>query len=184
MREFFHILALPALFAVVSCSMAESFDYEARADYVATNDMISSSGGGVVKDSGFKAFCIENYDADGDGSVTAEEVAGVTDIDCSGRSIRSLDGISSFKALETLVCDNNSLTSIDFSKMPQTLRSLSCKGNLIRELNLCDFPLQFLRCNPMNDASGQNVLQFIYVRQGHIFNVLDIPDDTYVIELP
>ena len=184
MRKFLHILALTALFAVASCSMEENFDYEGRTDYVATNEMISSSGGGAVKDSGFKAFCLENYDADGDGSVTAEEVAGVKDVDCSGRGISSLEGISSFKALETLVCDNNSLTLIDFSKMPETLRSLSCKGNLIREMNLCDFPLQSLRCNPMNDASGKNVLQFIYLRVGQELSVLDVPDDTYIIDLP
>lgn len=164
--------------------MEMRYDYESGNDFLSSDVIVNSSGEGSLKDSGFKAFCLENYDADADGKVTDTEIAGITSIDCSGKSIRSLEGISSFKALESLICDNNSLTSIDFSQMPRTLRSLSCKGNLIREMNLCDFPLQFLRCNPMNDASGNNVLQFIYVRQGHIFNVLDIPDDTYVIELP
>lgn len=171
-----------------SCSQADFFEYE-KGDYayarvIASSDGAAYSGNGSIRDSGFNAFCVATYDADGDGVVTEKEIEGVTSVDCSGQGITTLEGISAFKSLETLVCDNNSLTFIDFGKMPRTLRSLSCKGNLIREMNICDFPLDKLWCKPMNDASGKNVLQFIYLRVGQELSVLDVPDDTYIIDLP
>ena len=136
-----------------------------------------------VHDSSLQAFCLTAYDGDSDGKLSQEEAAGVTKIDCSGQGITTLAGIKAFPALDTLICDNNRLQWIPFSEMPN-LRSLSCKGNRITELDIRGTRLGTLRCNPMNDDTGNNLLEFVYLSRGQSLDVLDVPDDTYVIEMP
>ena len=67
-------------------------------------------------DANFKAYCLENFDTDGDGEVSPEEALVATAIDCSDKDIASLVGIEHFTNLVTLDCSGNaSLTSIDVS---------------------------------------------------------------------
>ena len=81
-------------------------------------------------DANFKAYCLENFDTDGDGEVSPEEALAVTAIDCSDRDIASLVGIEHFTNLVTLDCSGNaSLTSIDISN-GTSLTTLTCDNGI------------------------------------------------------
>lgn len=43
-------------------------------------------------DEKFKSYCVENFDTDGDGRISKEEAAAITEIDCQEREITSLEG--------------------------------------------------------------------------------------------
>ncbi|MBR1577391.1 MAG: hypothetical protein IJ653_02245 [Bacteroidales bacterium] len=79
-------------------------------------------------DAAFKAYCVDNFDTDGDGEISLSEAAAVTRIDCSNKGISSLGGIKYFTQLEELICNNNQLTAIDISGNP-ALASLDCRDN-------------------------------------------------------
>ena len=74
------------------------------------------------KDSLFRAYCIENFDENGDGQLSYLEASKVESIDVafhgsfSDPKINSLAGIEHFANLKRLYCDNNDLGSIDLSK--------------------------------------------------------------------
>ena len=70
-----------------------------------------------------------------DGVLTDEEIAAVTLIDVSGKSIQSLKGIEYFTALTSLYCYSNSLTSLDVSKNT-ALTLLSCSSNQFTSLDV------------------------------------------------
>lgn len=131
----------------------------------------------------FTGFCLDAFDKNGDGALSNEEVRDIRTIDCSGQNLTSVYGAGKFPSLDTLICDNNNISFINLSELTR-IRYLSCKGNLIEELDLRDMSLGTLICNPMDDADGNNVLQYIYLRRGQEFETLDVPDATYVIELP
>jgi len=118
-----------------------------------------------------------------DGLFPVEGIATLTKLDCSGRGIVSLGGSQNFPNLDTLICDNNKLESIDFNLIP-SVRHLSCAGNRISEMNLCGANLQSLRCSPMNDEKGRNLLKYIYLYRDQDIPDLIVPDETFIIELP
>ena len=64
-----------------------------------------------------------------DGVITDAEIAEVTSIDVSSKSIASLKGIEFFTALTSLACSNNELTSLDVSKNT-ALTTLRCNNNI------------------------------------------------------
>ena len=81
-------------------------------------------------DENFKAYCVENFDANGDGKITLEEAQAVTAIDCSGKNITSLVGIEYFSNLKTLNCSNNTfLTTLDISGNT-SLTTLNCNNGI------------------------------------------------------
>lgn len=66
-------------------------------------------------DENFRNFVSSNYDKSGSGVLSAEKIAGITEIFCSEEEIESLQGIEFFTALEELCCFDNNLTSLDVS---------------------------------------------------------------------
>ena len=86
-------------------------------------------------DANFRSYVTENCDTDGDGSLSADEIAAVTYIECSGMSIGSLKGIEHFTALEELSCYNNKLTALDLSKNT-ALTELNCSYNQLTALDV------------------------------------------------
>ena len=85
-------------------------------------------------DANFRS-CVEAFDTDGDGVLDAEEVAAVTEIDCSRRGIANLEGIEYFTDLEVLYCVGNSLTTLDMSGN-LALKTLYCANNKIASLDI------------------------------------------------
>ena len=59
---------------------------------------------------------ITPYDRDGDGALSDQEIAGVTDLDLRERGITSLKGIEVFENLTSLYVNDNSLTELDLRK--------------------------------------------------------------------
>lgn len=58
---------------------------------------------------------VKTYDTDDDDALNAEEVASITALDCSSRSISSLQGIATLTALTQLDASGNDLTEVDLS---------------------------------------------------------------------
>ena len=87
-------------------------------------------------DAKFRQYIIDaRFDKDGNGSLSDKEIGKVKKIDCSFKSISSLEGIECFNALATLWCDSNQLTSLDVSKNT-ALQSLNCSSNQLTSLDV------------------------------------------------
>ena len=72
------------------------------------DDIIIWHNGNVpFEDANFKAYCVQNFDTDGDGEISIEEAEIVTRIDVDGGIIGSLKGIEYFTKLKYLYCSLN-----------------------------------------------------------------------------
>ena len=90
---------------------------------------------------------VKQYDIDSDNVLSPDEIAGVTEIDCSGCGITSLKGIEYFTLLTKLNCEYNQLTSLDVSGCT-ALKSLSCSNNQLTELDVGkNMELGYLDCS-------------------------------------
>ena len=72
-------------------------------------------------DANFRAYLLDAANLNGagaDGLLTSQELAAVTALDVSGKSIASLQGIEHFTALVSLDAGNNLLTTLDMSGNP------------------------------------------------------------------
>lgn len=97
-------------------------------------------------DENFRNFVSSNYDKSGSGVLSAEKIAGITEIFCSEEEIESLQGIEFFTALEELCCFDNNLTSLDVSSNT-ALKHLECYNNNLTDLNVSNnAALEFLSC--------------------------------------
>lgn len=94
-----------------------------------TRDVISFA------DPKFKAYCVENFDTDGDGEISEDEAKAVTAIDASLLGLTSLVGIEYFSNLETIDVSLNKLTSLDLSHSPK-LTEIHVNGNNLQKLDL------------------------------------------------
>lgn len=94
-----------------------------------TRDIISFA------DPKFKAYCVENFDTDGDGEISEDEAKAVTAIDASLLGLTSLVGIEYFSNLETIDVSLNKLTSLDLSHSPK-LTEIHVNGNNLQKLDL------------------------------------------------
>lgn len=78
-------------------------------------------------DENFRSFVCDEFDINGDKYLDDEEIAKSTVIDCSEKSIHTLEGIEYFTALENLNCAGNEITELDVSKCT-SLKYLSCSN--------------------------------------------------------
>ena len=127
------------------CIKTPSKIYEAGTRYGLTCDKMTQSNV-IFEDENFKAYCIENFDSDGDGEVSYAEAKVVTYIDVYNKGISSLKGIEHFINLTYLNCYSNQLTSLDMSKNI-ALTYLICDGNQLTSLDVSqNTGLKELRC--------------------------------------
>lgn len=63
----------------------------------------------------FEKYCVEHFDTDGNGLISATEAAAVETIDCANMGITDLGGIEHFTGLKTLDCSGNQIAKIDLS---------------------------------------------------------------------
>ena len=66
-------------------------------------------------DEKFREWCVNKIDRDGNGIINLAEAQHVTQLNCSGVGITSLDGIEYFSSLEGLDVSGNNLTHLDVS---------------------------------------------------------------------
>ncbi len=94
----------------------------------------------------FRGWVSQSCDTDGDGFLSDEEIARVTQIYITRKGIASLEGIEYFTALKYLDCSFNKLTSLDVSKNT-ALETLECIFNRLISLNVSgDTALKRLTC--------------------------------------
>ena len=104
-----------------------------------------------IPDDNFRAYCIENFDEDGDGIFSKSEASSVESLYIIYNEIKSLKGIEYFTALKTLHCYNNQLTALDVSKNT-ALETLYCNSNQLTTLDVSkNTALTYLDCynNPL-----------------------------------
>ena len=121
-----------------------------------------------------------------DGKLTDEEIAGVTSIDVSSKSIQSLKGIEYFTELTTLSCGANKLTSLDVSKSTALTR-LECYENRLTSLDVSkNTALTELWCydNQLTslDVSKNTALTELWCG-GNQLTSLDVSKNTALTEL-
>ena len=98
-------------------------------------------------DANFRAYVLENCDADGDKALSAAEIAAVTSIECGQKSIASVKGIEHFTALRSLSCFGNQITSLDVSRNTALLE-LYCYSNPLTGLDVSrNTALTYLWCS-------------------------------------
>ena len=86
-------------------------------------------------DANFKAYCVLNFDKDGDGEISFAEAPDITYIHAPSLNIASLGGIEHFVNLTYLNCSDNQLSSLDLSNCTQ-LATLKCSDNQLTSLGL------------------------------------------------
>ena len=128
------------------------------ADSIAINDT-------NFPDANFRAV-VAGFDANKDNTLSADEIAAVTTIDCTVKSIASLEGIGYFTNLEILDCSSNQLTALDVSKNT-SLTGLDCHKNQLMELDVSpNTALTMLYCS-------ENQLTKLDVSKNTALDVLD-----------
>ncbi len=89
---------------------------------------------------------VTEFDTDGDGILSDDELTDVIVIDCVNKSISSLKGVEHFTKLVFLYCFNNQLTTLDVSRNTE-LVDLNCGGNRLTALDVSkNTALTFLDC--------------------------------------
>ena len=107
-------------------------------------------------DAGFRQYLSQQFDGNGDGTLSPEEIAAVTTMDLSGKGITSLEGIQRFTNLASLNCSNNALVQLDIKGLPALTR-IECANNQLTELDTSGLAsLEYLDCSS-NALTSLNV---------------------------
>ena len=146
----------------------------------------SQAGGSVpidaahFPDSVFRAF-LADWDLDGDGVLSADEIGQVTVINAASLNISDLTGIECFPALERLDCYSNRLTALDVSRNA-ALQYLDCGDNQLAALDVSqNAALAWLSCggNQLTalDVSRNTALKELYCYLNQL-TALDVRKNT------
>lgn len=158
-------------------------------------------------DANFKAYCVENFDTNGDGEISRGEASAVTTINVITDNIESLGGIEYFvnlttldccgseqstgilndldlsanAALTNLRCNYNQLTVLDVSNNT-ALTNLYCYDNQLTSLDISNnTALKYFSCgrNQLTslDVSNNTALRVIYCSENQLTS-LDISNNT------
>ncbi len=141
MKKFVCTCVVPV--ALLSVYLAMGFGAETA---LAESDTTSTGSEETVKvdaahfpDQQFRAYVKKNVDKDGNGVLSAAEMADVRSIDATMAEIRDLTGVSYFSELRILRCGYNSISELDVSALKK-LEILSCERNNMTKLTLGDHP--------------------------------------------
>lgn len=143
-------------------------------------------------DAYFKAYCVENFDQDGDGEISMEEALKITDIVVPTDNIESLQGIEFMLNLRYLFCYGRSfnykgkLTSLDVSKNTK-LQELNCLYNQLTSLDVSqNKALKSLICyyNQLTSLNVSNNTELTYLRcDNNRLTSLDVSHNTALTSL-
>ena len=132
-------------------------------------------------DANFREVISEDYDWNYDGILSADEIAGITDLKVNHRGISTLKGIEYFTSLTKLECWLNNLTSLDVSRNT-ALEYLECEDNQLTNLDVSkNTALEYLNysCNKLTslDVSKNTALEYLDCGSNQITN-LDVSKNT------
>lgn len=119
------VRALPVLFLLLSaaCGLAEDErDEKNRYIYL------------TFYDKAFEAYCLGEFDVDGDGRISRYEAQRVRTVECPERGVASLSDLKEFTRLERLDCRGNALTRLDVTMT--RLEWLDCSDNGLVSLDV------------------------------------------------
>ena len=125
----------------------------------------------------FRDYIIENFDLDGNGSLSEDEISAVEEIrigvfDEEARSLSNLTGIQYFINLKALWCRDSQLTSLDVSSNV-ALKELYCVINQLTSLDVSkNVALEFLYCGTNQLTSLDVSKNVALTRLGCGFNQL------------
>ena len=141
----------------------------------------------------FRQYVLENFDTDGDGKISQEEAAEVTQIDVSNKyntpddeKIKSLEGVQYFTNLERLYCYYNQLTDLDVSQNT-ALTELRCESNQLTSLDVSkNTALTSLSCSYTHltdlDVSKNTALRNLWCFSNQLTS-LDVSHNTALTKL-
>ncbi len=147
----------------------------ALAEETSTNVEISEAN---FPDANFRNF-VKDYDLDDSNSLSEEEIAKVTDMNCNGIAAATLEGIEYFTALENLRCVGNFIEELDLSKNIN-LKSLVCNYNShLTKLNINNCTkLESVECTNSGltslDLSDNTALKSLYCHSNNITELKNI----------
>lgn len=129
--------------AMLELPASEAVEQEAREEAFALGDEVPEANGTAgcaiddwnFPDDKFRAIVQQQFDADGDGMLSPEEIEAATALDCGGKGIASLKGVERLTALTVLRCAGNKLTALDVSRNA-ALQELYCGDNLLTALSV------------------------------------------------
>lgn len=142
-----------------------------------------------IPDTNFEKALIDlGIDKDGqiNGSVATSDIAGITTLDVSEKSISIFTGIEDFVSLMELYCQKNSLSSLKLSNNTK-LTILNCSENNLTALNISSLPdLKILKCSANKiteiNVSVNTKLEEFYCDQ-NILSVLNLKDNPDLLVL-
>ena len=101
----------------------------------------------VFADKTVRGYISQEYDANGDGMLSSEEIECIMDLNFDDCNITTLAGIEVLFALERLSCSFNNLEVLDVSGNPE-LEALYCNSNRLSVLDVSNNPeLSVLNCS-------------------------------------
>ena len=118
----------------------------------------------------FRAYVSSEFDTDGNGILSDEEIASVTTIDVSELGISQLQGVEIFTALEGLYCSSNRLSELDVSRNTR-LTDLDCSRNQLTGLDVSkNTELDYLYCyqNKLTSLIPGSSLYELYCGQNRL----------------
>ena len=121
--------------AVKSTSSSISISRNVRRNMAALRVVLEPTQFISFEDGNFKAFCVDNYDQDGDGEISFAEAKIPTIMNIDDKNISNINGIEYFVNLKELSCENNALTSVDLSSNTK-LNYLNLNNNQLRSIDL------------------------------------------------
>ena len=138
------------------------------------------------EDANFKAYCVTNFDNDGDGEVSLAEALEVKEMDASFLGITSMKGVEYFKNLQVLYCFDNQLTSLDVSSNT-ALTIFGCTGNQLTSLDVsANTALEVLLCSSNQltslDVSANTALTNLSCDNNQLTS-LDVSANTALFQL-
>lgn len=164
------VRALPVLLLLLSaaCGLAEDErDEKNRYIYL------------TFYDKAFEAYCLDEFDVDGDGRISRYEAQRVRTVECPERGVASLSDLKEFTRLERLDCRGNALTRLDVTMT--RLEWLDCSDNGLVSLDVNGLRgLAYLDCGgnslPRLDLQSNASLATLLCPDNALAGSLDVTD--------
>jgi hypothetical protein len=132
MKKIHYFIAMGLLSAVVSCSNDQEIEAEN------TNIPMETAARTTISDPAFEQALIDlNIDDVIDGSVLTSDAEKVTSLVMENKGITSLQGISDFMMLESLLVSDNQISSLNLSQNT-LLKFVFAENNTLTSINVGD----------------------------------------------